>query len=484
VPFSPRPLAPPPGWVKEGQLTRGKSGMGRWRPGRTKSAMAARTSPSFALTNPHWWNYHGAGAAPEPAQPAGTAAALYPLRSVDSMDRSSFRKYFATSVVIGALWASGVQSTLACPYCIREAGFIVRDVDPYRVVFFVRPDTPVARELPAWVEQSSKRLLGESNVEAEVVDLEAATDNPALKHYRALKEPAPPAAILVSPRGQAMQLPLPTPLTAESVHATIGGVVSSPARDEVLGHIIRDWAVVLVVPGPDEAETAAVQRAATRAAGTVAGSVTEMGHRIKHPPFVMTIELSDQAEQVLLWSLGLTEPEEPGAQVAILYGMGRRLGKTLSAVEASQPGLVDRFKLLGRNCTCTTDPSWVLGPAAPLSWTEDLQILTREALGFDPNSPAVLMTLAGAWKSLREQAEGASGGAIAPQGADYIEFPAEPADPDAPPPQEQGVPPPLGAPRTDVEREGYGIVMKTALGLAGIGLVGGAVLIIRAIRNA
>jgi len=216
----------------------------------------------------------------------------------------------------------------------------------------------------------------------------------------------------------------------------------------------------------------------------VAGSVTEMGHRIKHPPFVMTIELSDQAEQVLLWSLGLTEPEEPGAQVAILYGMGRRLGKTLSAVEASQPGLVDRFKLLGRNCTCTTDPSWVLGPAAPLSWTEDLQILTREALGFDPNSPAVLMTLAGAWKSLREQAEGASGGAIAPQGADYIEFPAEPADPDAPPPQEQGVPPPLGAPRTDVEREGYGIVMKTALGLAGIGLVGGAVLIIRAIRNA
>lgn len=398
------------------------------------------------------------------------------------MQRSSLRKCLGALVVAWVLCASGGQSARACPYCIREAGFIVRDVDPYRIAFFVRPDTPGAKELSAWVEQSAKRLLGDTNAEAEVIDLEAAQDNPTVKHYKALKEPALPAAVLVSPRGQAMQLALPTPLTAESVHATIAGVVSSPARDEVLGHIIRDWAVVLVVPGPEEAETDAVQRAATRAAGAVAGSVTEMGHRIKYPPFVMTVRPDNPAERILLWSLGLTDQEEPGAQVAILYGMGRRLGKALSAAEATQAGLVDRFKLLGRNCTCTSDPSWLLGPAAPLVWSEDLQILTREALGFDPNSPAVLMTLAGAWKSLKEQAEGAEGGAAAPQGTDYIEFPAEPGDPDGPPAQE-GVPPPLGAPRTDVEREGYGIVMKTALGLAGIGLIGGAVIIIRAIRN-
>ncbi len=379
------------------------------------------------------------------------------------------------------LWICAVGAQ-ACPYCIREAGFIVRDMDPYRVVVFQRQDTPSASDLPQWAEEISKRLLPESNVAVEVVDLDKDPDNPLVKHLPDAGNAPLPAAVLVSPQGEAMNLDLPaSPLTRESLQAVVGRVLGSEARDEIAAHIIKHWAVVLIAAGADEAETAAVQRAASRAAGTVVGTVTEMGTRIGHAPHVMVLKADDPEEQVLLWSLGLLPEGKAGTQVAILYGMGRRLGKTLSAAEATQAGMVDRFKLLGRNCTCTSDPSWLLGPAAPLLWDENLRILTREALGFDPNSPSALMTLAGAWKSLRTRAESGDSGAM-PLGSDYIEFPAEPEDPDAAMGQD-GVPPPLGAPRTDVEQEGFGIVWKTVAGLAAVSLVGGAAIIIRARRN-
>jgi len=371
----------------------------------------------------------------------------------------------------------------ACPYCIREAGFIVRDVDPYRVVVFQRTDTPSAADLPQWAEEIGKRLLPDSNVAVEVVDLDADPDNPLAGHLPEAANAKLPAAVLVSPQGEALNLDLPAPpLTRDGLQSVVSEALSSAARDEIAAHIIKHWAVVLIAAGADGAEAAAVEKAASRAAGTVVGTVTEMGTRIRHAPHVMVIKADDPKEKVLLWSMGLLPGGRAETQVAILYGMARRLGKNLSAAEATQAGLVDRFKLLGRNCTCTSDPSWLLGPAAPLLWDENLRILTREALGFDPNSPNVLMTLAGAWKSLRARAESGDGGQM-PLGSDYIEFPAEPEDPDAAMGQD-GVPPPLGAPRTDVEQEGFGIVWKTVAGLAAVSLVGGAAIIIRARRNA
>ncbi len=113
----------------------------------------------------------------------------------------------------------------------------------------------------------------------------------------------------------------------------------------------------------------------------------------------MTLSADKPGEQVLLWSLGL-DGEKTEARLAVLFGMGRRIGPVFGGAEVTKIGLSNLFRLLGRNCACTTDPSWLLGPAVPLSWGNDLELQVREELGFDPNNPAVAGTLAGVWTSL------------------------------------------------------------------------------------
>ena len=62
---------------------------------------------------------------------------------------------------------------------------------------------------------------------------------------------------------------------------------------------------------------------------------------------------------------------QPQARIAVLFGMSRRIGPVLSANVVSVSLLKNVFALLGRNCTCTSDPAWLLGPAAPLVWGQD-----------------------------------------------------------------------------------------------------------------
>lgn len=307
-----------------------------------------------------------------------------------------------------------------CPYSIRDAGFIVRDPEPYRFVVLGCGD---AKESSCRTElrQAAGIVLDQANVETKVCD-PADESDPLVAKLAALDKTQ---CALISPAGE--MLPLASGL---EYAPTLRQVVESPLRETLLLHLIRQWAVVLVVEGTEAAQNRKVIGAATAAAKQLAGFKPEMGEAVKAAPPVLRVRWDDPKEQVLRWALGLEEGDRKQARVAILFGRGRRVGQVLSSAQATTGLLVERLKLLGKNCTCTADPSWLLGPALPLNWGREVQEQVREQLGFDPNSPAVATTLSGVWKSLQPRDSALVPGESVPEpNTGYVEFSVDPTPP-------------------------------------------------------
>ena len=405
------------------------------------------------------------------------------------MRRGSIRGRVLRSAIVLFLFGLLVGAG-ACPYSIRDAGFIVRDPEPYRLLAFVKDEGQWGEEVvKPLLERAAERHLDHSNVKAEVVNVDRQPDHKALAHLEALKPEQRkefPVHALVSPQGKAIALP---PRPEGDMQALYEGmardVVQSPARQDIVAHIIEEWCVVLVVTGEDEAENARVTAVAEEASKAIVGFKPQMGPRIERPPHVMTISRREaqRAERVLVWSLGLDEGDSQEARAAVLFGMGRRLGPALSGDEVSRTRLMDAFRLLGRNCTCTTDPSQILGPALPLVWGRDLQELVRDTLGFDPNSPAVANTLSGVWTTLREPGDRAPGGEFLPDPATgYIEFSVGPEEGQEGQEGEAEMGDRGEAPT--IEQRGLKVVIAVAAGLAAIAVGGTAALILRQRRRA
>ncbi len=313
----------------------------------------------------------------------------------------------------------------ACPYSIRDAGFIMREPRPYKLYIFVADDTPGKDELAQWLATASAALLPDSNVEAELVNIDRQGTHDAMIHFHQLRPDALPVAILVSPRDAAMVVASlgRAGISEREVWELVASVVSSPRREELLKHIITDWCVLIVVKGTDAGENRRAERAAAAAAKAIVGMVTEMGVVIERPPRVMSVSWDDPRERIFLWSLGFPEKYAGRTGVAVVFGMGRRLGQVLTGQDLEEAMVLGLLELLGRNCTCTSDPSWLLGPVAPLVWGEDRYRQVHDELGFDPNHPAVAATLSGVWTSLG--ATGFAGDDLTAIGGGYMEFSLE-----------------------------------------------------------
>lgn len=293
---------------------------------------------------------------------------------------------------------------LACPYSIRDSGFVVREPDPFRLLVAVRNDTPARAELERLLREAAGLYLPDTDIEAALLNLDAPPSADA-EFMGAVAEAAGealPAAVLVSPRGDLRPLPGfgPDRADKDALHALLRSVAHSEARDEIARRIVAHWCVVLIAEGKDNVENDLVARAVRAATRSVSGAATEMG-RISTAPHAITLAHDDRSETVLAWSVGLDEGDTAGARVAILFGMGRRLGPVIPAADITESLLVQLFHLLGRNCTCTSDPRWLLGPRAPLLWGLEREVEVRDALGFDPHNPMVIHSLAGAWVFLR-----------------------------------------------------------------------------------
>ncbi len=293
------------------------------------------------------------------------------------------------------LWA---PEAAACRYNIRDTAFVTFSHESYRLIIFTNSRTPA--KTIEFFETAAHVLLPDSNVRFEIIDADRETDHPALRFRPPFREESGCSMILVPPFTdccpRVFTLPEPASNGGDTVRTAMEGAILSPMRSEIAARIVESFGIVLLVEGED----AGLNSRARAVISESIESIREMLPRfprpvhapgpLEEPPHLLVVPREVQeAESVLLWSLGLGERDTSGPVVAVLHGRGRRIGPMLRGERISVQALAGILSVIGRDCDCALPGSWITGRTIPLRWDEASRTAAARVLGFDPESPMV-----------------------------------------------------------------------------------------------
>jgi len=267
----------------------------------------------------------------------------------------------------------------ACRYTVREIGFSTLAFPAYHLT--IHHSLELAQQDVDQLAELCEKTMAESNLVIEWVQ-------------RPTHRQDDPFAILTLDS-------LKTPLVFRSGGRTLSAfvlalrqeVLSSSMRRQILHEIPSAHAVVLLIAGKDPEQTQRSRLAIRQALQQIKPVLSLMPKPSAAPPVALELPFSRRGqERVLLWSLDvLDQAIEPTA--IVLYGRGRRMGPALQGDKITTEAIYYLLSLVGADCECDLDRSWLLGPMIPLSWTEKTQALVAHTLGFDPENPLVKMEL-------------------------------------------------------------------------------------------
>jgi hypothetical protein len=281
---------------------------------------------------------------------------------------------------------------LACRYNVRETGFIDLGADPYYLYGYVSENTP--EEIISGFKQISSTLLVDCNIRFEIININQQKDHPGMKFFYLWQIQSFPAAILVSPDGQSLIIPIKEDNEPfdKTLRSAIDNIVMSPIRAEIIGKVIETYGVILLVKGKDTRENRKYRETAFYAIAEIKKQMRIMPKSITHPPVLIVIEPeSFTREKILLWSLGLDVDEIEKPYAAVFYGRARWIGPLMKAEEISETNLINILSIVGADCECGFDVSWVQGTILPIRWDKKIQAKATESLEFDPENPMVKM---------------------------------------------------------------------------------------------
>ena len=291
-------------------------------------------------------------------------------------------------LVLGLLLSA--VTTLACRYNVRDVGFVDLETDSYHLYGFIRPETPpdtvsLLRRLPA-------TALRDCNVQVEIVNVDASTNHPALKHLSRGFADSLPTAVLVSPDGQALPLTLSRPGQSfqDSLASALGEVAASVKREEILRTVCQAFAGVLLIEGDRADENERARHVISRAIDAIGTQMRSMPKAVAEPPAMIVLDAAALLEErILLWSLGLEATRSALPRAVVLYGRARWIGPVMKGEEISEPNLTGLLSIIGADCECGLDVAWTLGTRLPVRWEEARHAQVARALAFDPESPLV-----------------------------------------------------------------------------------------------
>ena len=176
----------------------------------------------------------------------------------------------------------------------------------------------------------------------------------------------------------------------EAVWKIIEDIVSSPLREKIVQSITTSYGVVLLLEGKDKEKNALAQKILTSAIEDITQVLDIMPKPVKEPPWLSKVSQQQfMQEKVLLWSLDVNIEDVNYPQVVILYGRGRRIGPVLKSEEITKDNVFSLLSLIGADCECGLDRSWMLGKMIPLRWERKIQTDLIKSLGFDVESPII-----------------------------------------------------------------------------------------------
>ena len=296
------------------------------------------------------------------------------------------------SAIAGIVIGSGLP-LLACKYSVRDVGFVALTDEDYRFhLFFSKGTNPV---LIGDSKTIATATFIEGNVRYQAVPFESAeSQNPARLMAEGGIERLP-AALLESPEGAGLRIPLSEEIAEEDLWDLMEAMVSSPAREKLLTSLLDAFAVIVLLESEDRDQNEAARRAIDQSIQAIAEVMPRMPKPVDTPPLALVVGSGErQQERVFLWSLGfdLELTEEP--QAAILIGRGRRLGSPMQGGLITKTRLQQMLAIIGQDCECDLDRSWMQGPVVPLRWDSDQQRRAYDHLAFDPENPLVKAEIA------------------------------------------------------------------------------------------
>jgi hypothetical protein len=286
------------------------------------------------------------------------------------------------------------SSVLACRYNVRDVGFADVDSVPYYLYGYVSQGTPAA--ITSSFQKISSAALVESNIKFEIINTDQQKNHPAMKYLDIWQITSFPAAVLVSPQGQSLLVPVTKPDQPfeQTLWAALDNIISSPEREEIIQQVSKTFGVVLLIKGAEQEENERVQKAVFVAIETISMQMKMMPKSIAQPPVSIVIEPElFSREKILLWSLGLNTGEIDKPYAAVLYGRARLIGPLLKGEEITETRLINILSVVGADCECGLDRRWILGKMLPVRWDEKIQARAAKALGFDPENPMVKMEI-------------------------------------------------------------------------------------------
>lgn len=412
----------------------------------------------------------------------------------------------------------------ACRFNVRDVAFVnLSGSATYRLYCYVHNNTP--QTAVSTLKRNAYAAFLDGNVDVEVTNVDEQRDHEALKYLRKDEGLALPAAALVHQSGRSRPIDLPKPdgddTGAESydkaVWSAMEGIISSPARKEILKHIVESLGIVLVVEGADAVENREARLAAQRAIERISEMMPLMPKPVDKPPHLIVVPYAERRrEAVLLWSLGIDsegdepvvtqraegekEPTasgtpgtaEPGkAAAVVIHGRGRRIGPTLTGEGITEGALASTLSVIGADCECGLDRIWMEGDMIPLTWDGEIQARAAKALDFDPENPMIKMEVGQilargpSFRGERASAFDTSAVGFLGYSEQVIPIGGEPEGANAPPPTqvEQAPstpndpapsPPPPQTAATLVSRRvtpaGIALFVILALGIVGVGV--------------
>lgn len=287
-------------------------------------------------------------------------------------------------------------SLFPCDYNIRDAAFVDLNDPPYRLFFFTGDTVP--KQAVAMFEEESLRVLGGSNIIPEIVHVSRDRNHEAMRLYGFWDLQKPPAVILASPDGRSLSFPIPEGGTVDrdGFRRLLQETVSSSVREDILAHVIRSYAVLLLIEGPDQEENRLALDKLRQASREIRRVMRQLPKRIDDPPRIISIPRErNREERVLLWSLDINREEMDRAQIAILFGRGRLFFSPFESASVSAGDITDMLTIIGLSCDCGLDKQGLIGRGMPLRWDESLQAEVVQRLGFDAENPLVKREIAG-----------------------------------------------------------------------------------------
>ncbi len=278
----------------------------------------------------------------------------------------------------------------ACRFNVRDVGFVDLQSSPYRLYGVVNDQTP--QDQQESLEQILFAALLDSNIQHEIVNRDQVPDYRALTDLPTESLSNPPFLLLVSPeeRVLTMELPMEGKEFQNRTWSLVDSLVRSPVREKLLEELIHCYGILLLIYGENQKENIEAQKKIESALMKTKQNMGMLPKEIEQPPRLEILKREQlQEEKVLLWSFGYDVETDRSPAAVVLYGRGRMMGSFLKGEHIQEDLLLNYLSVIGLNCECGLDRSWMQGKMFPLHWDDSLRKRAAKQLTFDPESPMV-----------------------------------------------------------------------------------------------